>query len=197
MNRFEKDLTNAQLIIVAVAELGGVANTVDIEDIAIRAYELAPTRFSWRKYPDKIDLRVVQYALKDACAKKETPLIKGSVKRGYMLTTAGLEWITKQEGDSAALALDGVRRYSLTEKLAFEKVRLLSSRAFQKFKTGKIEQITQSDFEDFVRVNNYFPLHVRKKRYLIVENSIQDETELQKFWEFLKEKFSTEGFTNG
>ena len=36
--------------------LGGETRRVDTEDIAVKANELAPGRFAWKKYPDQINL---------------------------------------------------------------------------------------------------------------------------------------------
>jgi hypothetical protein len=48
-----KALANHEIVTLAVYLLGGEAQRVDTEDIAIRANELAPGRFTWRKYRDQ------------------------------------------------------------------------------------------------------------------------------------------------
>jgi len=190
MGRTEKILSNLQIVTLAISDLGGTTQAVDIEDIAIRAYELAPKKFSWRKYSERIDLRVVQYALKDAASnRKGEPLLIGSIKHGYMLTTAGLEWLENNQLIDGELRQSSTRKQSTADKLSIEQVRLFRSAAFLKFKAGKLEEIKQSDFQEFVRVNDYFPEYVRQKRYGVVENAVRGNPELEELWILLTEKF--------
>jgi len=190
MERTEKILSNLQIVTLAISELGGATQAVDIEDIAIRAYELAPKKFSWRKYSERIDLRVVQYALKDAASsRKGELLIKGSLKHGYMLTTVGLEWLENNQLTDGELHQSSTRKQSTADKLSIEQARLFTSTAFLKFKADKFEEIKHSDFQEFVRVNDYFPEHVRQKRYGVVENAVRGNPELEELWILLTEKF--------
>ena len=64
-------LTNAELVVIAVAMLGGHSRYVDREDIAIAVNGIVTGRFNWRKYPERIDLNVVADALRDPCVKLE------------------------------------------------------------------------------------------------------------------------------
>ena len=85
------ELTNYELATMAVALLGGEVEPVDREDIAVKLDELAPGRFAWRKYPERIDLVAVVNALLDAKRPKYGGLLVGSNLRGWMLTTSGLD----------------------------------------------------------------------------------------------------------
>lgn len=194
MGHIEQILSNSQIVTLAILELGGVAEAIDIEDIAIQAYELAPEKFSWRKHPECIDLRVVQYALKDAAnGHKGEPLIKGSLKHGYMLTTVGLEWLENNQLIDGELDKSSTRKQSTADKLSIEQARLLTSTALSKFKSGKFEEIKYSDFQEFARVNDYFPEHVRQKRYVVIENATRGNPELEELWTQLTRKFVSGG----
>lgn len=178
--------SNAQLVTLVVAELGGATKAVDIEDVAIRAFEIQPHRFSWRKYPERIDLRVVQYALKDAAkGKNGKPLLKGSLKHGYLLAPFGLSWV--QENSNIAFDKIGTvtRKESAFDKLSIEQARLLTSSAFHKFMSEDLNSIGQSDFEEFARVNDYFPEHIRQKRFAVIKNAVQGHSMLEELWVFL------------
>lgn len=59
-------LTQAELVTVAVYLLGGELRKIDTEDTAMKAHEIAPGRFAWRKYPGQINLELVRVALSDA-----------------------------------------------------------------------------------------------------------------------------------
>ncbi len=85
------------VVVLALAELGGAGRWVDTEDIAVRANQLAPGAFTWRKYPEQIDLDGVRVALHDAAKDRYGHLVEGSVRSGWSLTLAGVEWV-KTEG---------------------------------------------------------------------------------------------------
>ena len=183
-------LSNLQIVTLAVSELGGATKAVDIEDVAIRAYEISPEKFSWRKYPERIDLRVVQYALKDASSSRNgEPLLRGSVKHGYMLTPIGLEWIEDNQHVNLDHLQSSSRKQSTADKLSIEQARLLTSIAFVKFESNKFEEIKFSDFQEFARVNDYFPEHVRQKRYVVIENAVRGNPKLEELWTLLIDKF--------
>jgi hypothetical protein len=94
-------LTNVDIATYALAVLGGAERTVYSEDIAARCYELAPSRFSWRReiyrekgWPDKY---VVKTALEDAKKQEYGALVEGVYaldlsKDGWRLTAEGAKW---------------------------------------------------------------------------------------------------------
>jgi hypothetical protein len=83
------DLTNLDVVVVALSLLGGDRHQVDTEDIAVRAQEIAPGRFVWRKYPQQINLELVRVALSDGKKREYGSLVLGSGNKGWMLTDAG------------------------------------------------------------------------------------------------------------
>ncbi len=95
--------SNVDIVVYALATIGGAERFVHSEDIAARAFELAPPRFSWRleKYrnrgwPDKY---VVKTALEDAKKEEYGSLVDGAyaldtAKDGWRLTPLGAEWFT-------------------------------------------------------------------------------------------------------
>jgi hypothetical protein len=80
------------VVVLALADLGGNSQVIDTEDVAMRCYELAPKAFAWRKYPDQIDLDSVRVSLTDACKAKYGAHAAGSVRQGWHLTTDGVAW---------------------------------------------------------------------------------------------------------
>jgi hypothetical protein len=65
-----KAFANHELVTLAVYLLGGDSKPIDTEDVAIKTNELAPRRFTWRKYPDQINIDTVRKRLWDATNKK-------------------------------------------------------------------------------------------------------------------------------
>src|SRR3990172_3061396 len=168
MNNNE-ELNNSELVTLAVYLVGGSTNFVDVEDIAIEVFSLAPNRFSWKKYKDQIDIKIVQYSLHSAC-KKNLGYLKGSAKYGYILTKTGLEWAQKIDEDRKLTTKP--RRSSSADLLEKEKARLERTQANLKFINGDFEKINNIDFREFTRVNDYFPKYVRDERYARIENAV-------------------------
>ncbi|MGA2865834.1 MAG: hypothetical protein ABSF95_15285 [Verrucomicrobiota bacterium] len=84
-----QDLANHQIVTLAAYLLGGDAHKVDTEDIAKKANELAPGRFTWRKYPDQISIDAVRKGLWDATRTDKGGLLKGTARGGWIPTDAG------------------------------------------------------------------------------------------------------------
>jgi len=183
------ELSNVEIVTLVIYQLGGAVNPVDLEDAAIEAFNLAPKKFSWIKYEDQIDLRIVQYAIRDAC-KPDVKYLKGTSKHGYMLTRAGLIW-AKQFDETKQLTTTS-RKMSPSDVILREKMRLQTTHAYRKFVANEKDKITIMDFQEFTKVNDYFPKHIKDQRYEKIENTIRDDEDLIKTWEFLKAKFSEE-----
>ena len=100
--KLEKRLTDstsqAEVVTLALYRLGGGQKNIDTEDVAVEAHELAPGRFSWKKYPDQINLELIRVFLSDA--KIKNGLVMGSRRTGWRLTHEGLRW-----AETAAQAL--------------------------------------------------------------------------------------------
>jgi hypothetical protein len=60
------NLANHEIVTLAVYLLGGDSQRIDTEDIAKKVNELAPGRFTWRKYLDQINIENVRTFLSDA-----------------------------------------------------------------------------------------------------------------------------------
>ena len=193
-NEFNLSLTNAQISALSLALLGGTTKTIDIEEIAIKAFEIAPEKFCWRNHPDRIDLRVVQYALKDAASEKKGEiLIRGNLRYGFMLTPKGVAWSEEFQEEFGEIIINSPRSQSVEDKRQLETLRLINTVAYEKFLTGNKEGITKQDFQEFSRVNDYFPDHIKGNRYLLIENSIRENETLKSLWKFLKSEFITQG----
>lgn len=184
--KIHAELSNPEILTLAVYLRGGAVAPVDLEDAALEAFALAPKKFSWRKYEDQIDLRIVQYALQDA-AKPNMKYLKGESKHGYMLTQLGLKWAEKFDDEKQVSTTS--RKLSPSDLALKEQVRLRGTNAYKKFKDGDKEKITIMDFREFTRVNDYFPEHIRKQRYAKIDNAVKDDTDLKSVWNFIKTSF--------
>ena len=183
------ELSNVEILTLVIYWLGGAATPVDLEDAAIEAFNLAPKKFSWIKYADQIDLRIVQYAIRDAC-KPDVNSLKGTSKHGYMLTELGLDWAKKFDEEKQLSTAS--RKMSPSDLIDQEKIRLQSTYAYKKFAAGEKDKISVMDFREFTRVNDYFPEHIRKQRYAKIDNAVKDDADLKNIWSFMKKKFAEE-----
>jgi len=84
--------SNMEVVLAALYLLRGATQLVHVEEIALKAYELAPTRFSWTRHPEYPDLSVAREGLYDAYRANR----RGS--RLVRRTKKGTEWALTAEG---------------------------------------------------------------------------------------------------
>ncbi|MGA3142279.1 MAG: hypothetical protein ABSF10_04460 [Verrucomicrobiota bacterium] len=186
-----KALSNHEIVTLAVYLLGGDSKRIDTEDIAVKANELAPGRFAWRKYPNQINIENVRTFLSDAKKPKNGAYLIGAGKDGWILTGAGLTFAT-----SRVKGLGGVdlSRKALSPKERNwerrERERMLSSDAFAKFSANQIDTISTQEAESFFRVDAYVTGEARKEKILRARNRFREDSELGPLIKLLESKLS-------
>lgn len=174
MNR---ELANHEIVTIAVYLLGGEREPVDTEDVAKKANELAPGRFTWRKYKDQINLEVVRVYLSDAKKKAKGAYLIGLGNTGWTLSEAGLAFVranvgaVETLGPREAVGQDRVR-------LQRERARLMSTDAYAKVASGQKEEVTQRDAESFFRIDSYVRGEARHRRVATIANAHGADPEL-------------------
>ena len=108
----EVSVTNRDLVVFALALLGGDSTFVHTEDVAVKCHELHPASFSWVKHPEYPDLEVTRRALIRVRSEKFGCLVDGRagqgkglsgltgqdrVPDGWRLTEAGMGWLRSEE----------------------------------------------------------------------------------------------------
>lgn len=83
---------NGEIIGLALYQLGGAGEFVDVEDIFLRSYELAPKRFSWRTRPFP-NYKTLYKALVDLERAKPEALLKTSDGLKRQLSAHGVGWV--------------------------------------------------------------------------------------------------------
>ena len=191
MQSFE--LSKSELVTIAVALLDGDKAYVDREDVALKVNNIAPGRFNWRKYPDRIDLDAVGSALRAAKKIHNGELLVGNNTNGWMLSPAGLKWIKSVDLEAVHHEPSAKhRKASIRASLEAERMRLLNTKAYKLFVEGNSKAITVHDFYEFARVNEYFQTKARQRRYTVIANAVIDNDTLSRLWELLQTKFSKE-----
>ena len=174
-----KAFANHELVTLAVFLLGGDAKPVDLEDVAMKANEIAPGRFAWRKYPSQINIKNVDAFLWDAKKPKNGNYVLNSAKDEWVLTPVGVAFARER---IAALGDVNVSRKALSAKdknwLRSERERMLSSTAFAKFRSGEIDGISEQEAEAFFRLDSYVTGRAREQKLLRLLNFFGDDAEL-------------------
>ncbi len=174
-----EELRNHELVTLAVYLVGGDAHEVDTEDVAIKADELAPGRFTWRKYRDQINIEIIRAFLSDAKKPKNGGYLIGTGNTGWLLTGAGLSFVTANlirlktiHDRGARLGAEERRRRTR------EHDRLLSTAAFQKYSAGEQSAISMRDAEAAFRLNEYIVGEARRRKVQKLVNTFADDEEL-------------------
>jgi len=191
-------VSNTDIVLIVLADLGGGERAIDIEDVAEAAWKVVPARFSWPRHQQYPDLDAVDVTLR--AAKKNEGLVTGAKKTGWMLTLAGSSHVERcedrvrvyverrgQAGRSANRRERGGADSSAVRRLTG----LRASEAVAKHRRGALDQATVHDFLAFYEVNQYMPeakYQINRQR---VVNLVRDDAELGEVADRLHERFGT------
>jgi len=184
-----KAFSNIEIVTLSVYLLGGDTSYIDLEDIAVKTNEIAPGRFTWRKYPDQINIASVAKRLSDAKNPKKGGYLLGSFKQGWMLSEKGLFFSRTREEDLKKVSL---YRTPLNKKEILwkqrERERMLSSIAYEKLISDGFDSVTVQDAEAFFRVDDYVTGSARERKLVRIINVFGDDPDLGKFIKLLEKK---------
>jgi hypothetical protein len=174
-----KTLTNHEVVLLAVYLLGGETSPIDTEDIAVKANELAPGAFTWRKYVEQINLEIVRVILSNLKRAEDGNFLVGKGKDGWMLTERGLQF-AKSFADNSSRASGSKTPLSQKEKnwRKSEKVRMLATTAFEKISSGQSDSVTEQEAESFFRLDSYVTGKAREQKLLRAKNVFGDDPDL-------------------
>lgn len=147
-----------EVILLAVYKLGGDKKSIDTEDVAVLAQEIAPGMFSWQKYPDQINLELVRVTLSDAKKPKNDSLLTGSGREGWRLSSRGLQWFTSRGKSLLADNVVWIKHESKAGSVDImrkrrEMSRLLTSHAW--YTWSDEEKLSVRDACDLFRIDEY------------------------------------------
>ncbi|MEO0010166.1 MAG: hypothetical protein ABIK51_06585, partial [candidate division WOR-3 bacterium] len=78
MKRKTDSLSDIDIAVYALYILGGWHSRIHTEDIALKCFELAKSKFSWVKYPQYPDPTPARYALEAAKKQENGALVTGA-----------------------------------------------------------------------------------------------------------------------
>jgi hypothetical protein len=178
-------LSNDQIVLLAVVQLGGAFKAIDPEDIAMAADKIAPGKFRWRKYPKQVDLELINNGLRDA---KKRKWLVGSAPKGWSATEDGLGEAKKSELEEGHPAF----RQRLTSQqrswITRERGRLLREDAFAKAKRGDVGLVSEREVLKFFRIDEYVIGSVRQERVDRLLRSFEKDKRLGEIVKILAEK---------
>jgi hypothetical protein len=118
------ELTNWEIFVWALSRLGGATEFVDVENVFVTCFQLAPTRFAWRTREDLPDYKKCSKALRDAEARRPRLLIKTRDGLERQLTVEGQEWVRAHEARMVAILHSGK---AVQEPRSRPRVRMLAA----------------------------------------------------------------------
>ena len=189
-------VSNTDIVLVVLDDLGGADRNVHIEEIAEAAWQQVPARFSWPKLQKYPDLDAVDVTLR--AAKKNEGLVNGSKREGWMLTPSGIQRVSQrqavvhtfveQQGRSGRTE-NRRERGGADSTTARRLAQLRESVAAQKDASDDRGAITVYDFLAFFNINQYMPAQKYKTNRQAVENLVRDEPTLLDLTEYLHGQF--------
>jgi hypothetical protein len=193
-------LSDKDIVLYALYLLGGCQKRVHTEDIALKCYQVAPSKFSWVKYPKYPDLAPARFALEAAKKPKYGALVKGESERkrtvksvgGWILTSEGVKWIKVNKPRIEQYL--GKHRPTGDRIAADRKLKeFLKSTAFKKFiDYGEEAEISHAEFAESLICTVNTRAEVLKAR-LEQLHSIAEELrkeEVKNYVNFCQRKFS-------
>jgi hypothetical protein len=188
-NSLTRSATGPELAALALYLLGGGARLVDTEDVAIQIHKIAPGRYSWRKYPEQINLELVRVALSDARKSESGSLVTGTGRGGWSLTAAGQRWaeanaqslvgqnLTKHRAERSAGSIDE-RRWQR------ERARLMTTEAWRQWSAvHDATAITAEAAADVFRLDRYVVGRAREMQINRLRDMFADDDDLAAFVE--------------
>jgi hypothetical protein len=189
-------VSNTDIVLMVLDDLGGADRPVDSEDIAEAAWQQVPARFSWPKLQKYPDLDAVDVTLR--AAKKNEQLVAGSKREGWMLTPVGMGRVRQRQTDvrdfvarfGQAGRTDNRRERGGLDSSATRRIaQLRETAATRKYAAGSPGDITVYDFLAFFNINQYMPLQKYRTNRQAVENLVRDDAELLAISGYLHTRF--------
>jgi len=172
-------MAQSDIVAIAAYMAGAAKKRVDMEDIAVKANEIAPGRFSWRKYKEQIDLELIYKHLWDLTKPDHGSYVTGTKNEGWMLTLAGTTFAETAVETVEGMNLGKVRLTKADEqRMKRDRVRMLSEPAYKKIAEGRAGEVTVVEAERFFRLDDYVVGQARERKLAQAENAFHDDPKL-------------------
>ena len=190
-------ITHTELVTWAVSLLGGDQKRIDTEDVAVKAFQLAPKRFCLRKYSEQINLELVRVYLSDAKKPEHGELLAGSGRTGWSLTRKGLAWIRSARSRLQALGTSEPQRRASragsidSSRRDRERKRILTLPAWIRWTNGD-KSVVLAEAHEVYRLDSYSTPVVRESKLTRLRGMFDDDKELSSFLAHLSDEIDKE-----
>lgn len=162
----------------------------------MKTHELSPGRFSWRKYPDQINLELVRVRLSEAKSPTHGALLRGSGTRGWTLTAEGLDWASRVASDPANLQpeLGEARERGGSvdaQRVDRERARLIASPAWAKW-PSRADEISPLEAQEVYRLDSYATDELRVTKVDRLRKVFINDTAILEFLAHLERLLSSQ-----
>ena len=190
-----EDITNEDLVLAMLRRLGGVSRYVDIEELTLALFEIAPARFSWRTRRDLPEREVVRFALfhanQRAARDKRRPVVSSRDRsRQWRLTAAGVRE-ARQAGTKTSIALAVGQPPKQTGKSHQRVSQVRRHGVFSAFANGSpVSDISHTQLADLLLIPPDAPLDVAQSRVDALRGAALDigDKDVARFAEALDEE---------
>jgi hypothetical protein len=183
------DISQREVICYALFLCGGGSKFVDTEDVAVKADEIAPGRFSWRKYPYP-DKEIVRAYLSDLKKEKYGELVDGTGKRGWALTYKGNSWISGNIKRLESIGLTSEKakpRSGSVDSLRLDReTKRLKGLAAWALWISERSEISISQAREVFRVDSYSDQEIAKMKIGRVKTMFMSDPDLSEFLEIME-----------
>jgi len=142
------DVNNNDLLVWALFLLGGIERWVDVEEMFLKAFELAPARLSWRTRPDIPDYKKASKALQhiESTDHRWHPLLEKRGPHERKLSIAGQAWCEKYGPQLSELySGDAVVSSPKTQKAGRRVSDVEKSELFERWKSDPTTQLHEHE----------------------------------------------------
>lgn len=194
MNRVEppsNEPNNQDVFIWALYLLGGADRDVDVEDIYLKCFELAPARLGWRTRPEIPDYKKTSKALQSVEATTHVGLVHRPHQYSRRLTLEGIKWVENYleilEKNYSKSVVQASRNTNMYERLRSD---LYSSETWIKFSSNP-NLVELVDAAVALRCSAASPVATWKSRVNELRRAadLLQDSELMEFANLVQEKF--------
>lgn len=189
-------LSTEKLIIYIVGKSNTMGLSLSPEDIVIECWLINPAKHSMRKYTQYPDSQVIIKRIGEMKGKKG--LLIGSETTGYKLTDISkiiyaniLQQINSQGIDIKTSSKSANRSITSIDETPYN--RLKKSSAYQKFLTGRINELVESDFLYFYGITWHSKKSFIQNRFKNVDSVVKrfttEDKILKDAHKYLNDKF--------
>lgn len=184
-------IDNTDVIPLALFELGGKGRFVDIENLFMRCYEIAPERFTWRKY-ELPNYKIASKALRDFEDKYPGLLIRTGDGLQRQLSADGIKWIESRLPVYKGLLSEERREpphLRPSQRILNE---VESSELFSAFDLGHPHQATKYEIADLLLCSPDSPVAIWNERIETLKSAAEASrrSELVEFFEHIETRYS-------